>query len=76
MLGSTPGRCTLMATSSPDSRSVALYTCPSEAAAMGPGEMRLNTSVGSRPSVSRMIPNASASGKAGTSSCSTQSSSM
>ena len=49
MSGSTPGRCTLTATSSPVSRSTALYTWPREAAAMGLSEMEANTSPRGRP---------------------------
>ena len=36
MTGSTPGRCTLMATSSPVSRSTALYTCGAGPAPLTP----------------------------------------
>ena len=42
-VSSTKGRCTLTATSSPLSRSVALYTCPSDAAATGSGVMAEKT---------------------------------
>ena len=58
MMGSTPGRCTLTATSCPVSLSTALYTCPSEAAAMGRSEMLLNTSAMGLPSSSCKMPNA------------------
>ena len=65
MMGSTPGLCTLTATSWPVSLSTALYTCPKEAAAMGLSEMLLNTSAIGRPSSSCKMPNACKKGVGG-----------
>mmetsp|Transcript_542 Transcript_542/g.1324 ORF Transcript_542/g.1324 Transcript_542/m.1324 type:complete len:283 (+) Transcript_542:1185-2033(+) len=76
MIGSTPGRCTLMATSSPLPRSLARYTCPMDAAATGPSLIASNTSLTGRPRFFSMMANATSSGKAGTSSWRTAISAM
>ena len=63
------GRCTLSATSLPLSSSVARYTCPSEAAAMGLGVMVANIASSGRPSSRSTVSNASASENVGSASC-------
>ena len=73
--GRVPGLRIFTATSVP-SISVALYTCPMEAAATGSGVITLNTSATGRPRSSSMILNASADGNGGTRSCSLVSSSI
>mmetsp|Transcript_3096 Transcript_3096/g.4343 ORF Transcript_3096/g.4343 Transcript_3096/m.4343 type:complete len:213 (+) Transcript_3096:1119-1757(+) len=70
MMSSQPGRCTFSATSAPFTRSRARYTCPIEAAAMGPGCTSSKTSSKGRPRSSATTWKASASLKGGTWSCS------
>mmetsp|Transcript_29707 Transcript_29707/g.73601 ORF Transcript_29707/g.73601 Transcript_29707/m.73601 type:complete len:282 (-) Transcript_29707:12-857(-) len=63
------GRCTFSATSFPPSRSVARYTCPREAAAIGDGVIIANISSSGRPSSVSTHSNASASLNVGSASC-------
>ena len=74
--GRVPGRNIFTATSVPSDFSVALYTCPIDAAAMGSGVMYSKISDGFLPASSSMIRIASSVGNGGTRSCSLVSSSI
>mmetsp|Transcript_49087 Transcript_49087/g.106313 ORF Transcript_49087/g.106313 Transcript_49087/m.106313 type:complete len:237 (-) Transcript_49087:219-929(-) len=62
----TKGRCTFTATTSPVSRRVALYTCPSEAAAIGSALISEKSSDGERPRSSLIVFIANVESKEGT----------